>query len=58
VRPFDFSDRTFDNHMIDLSIVVPLLPLIVKVGIEASVDGEDCAMGRKVVGLLRRITNL
>jgi hypothetical protein len=58
VRPFGFGDRTFDSQMIDLSVVVSLLPLVLKVGIGASNDSEDCAMGGKVVALLWRFTDL
>jgi hypothetical protein len=58
VVPFGFSNRTFDGYMIDLSVIVSLLPFIVEVGVGASGDGEDCAMGGKVVGLLRRLSDL
>jgi hypothetical protein len=58
VRPFDFDGRAFDSHMIDLSVIVALLSLVFKVGIGASDDGEDCAMGGEVVALLRRLTDL
>jgi hypothetical protein len=58
VRPFGFGDRTFDSQMIDLSVVVSLLPLVLEVGIGASNDSEDCAMGGKVVALLWRFTDL
>jgi hypothetical protein len=44
--------------MIDLSVVVSLLPLVLEVGIGASNDSEDCAMGGKVVALLWRFTDL
>jgi hypothetical protein len=40
------------------SIVVSLLPLVIEVGIGASGDGEDCAMGREVVALLWRLADL
>jgi hypothetical protein len=55
--PFGFDNRTFDD-VIDLSVIVSLLPFIVKVGVGVSDDGEDCAMGGKVVHLLRRLTDL
>jgi hypothetical protein len=58
VGPFGFGDRTFDNHMIDLSVVVSPLPLVHEVGIGASGDGENCAVGGKDVALLRRIVDL
>jgi hypothetical protein len=52
VGPFGFGEGAFDSHVIDLSVVVSLLPLIVKVSIRASGNGEDCAMGWEVVTLL------
>jgi hypothetical protein len=55
--PFGFDNRTF-NGVIDLSVIVSLLPFIVKVGVGVSDDGEDCAMGGKVVHLLRRLMDL
>jgi hypothetical protein len=58
VRPFGFGDRTFDKHMIDLLVIVSMLPLVLKVDIGASGDGENCAMGGKVVTLLQRLTDL
>jgi hypothetical protein len=58
MEPFGFDDRTFDSHVIDLSIVVSLLPLVLKVGIGASDDSEDCDMGGKVIALLWRLTYL
>jgi hypothetical protein len=58
VTPFGFGDRTFDNHMIDLSVIVSSLPLVFEIGIGVSGDGEDCAVGGEVVALLRRFTNL
>jgi hypothetical protein len=44
--------------VIDFSIVVSSLPLIVKVSVETSGDGENCTMGGKVVGLLWRLADL
>jgi hypothetical protein len=58
VGPFSFGDGAFDNHVIDLSIVVSLLSLIVKVGIRASGNGEDCVVGWKVVTLLQRLAEM
>jgi hypothetical protein len=58
VGPFGLGDWTFDSHMIDLLVIVHLLPLVVEVGIGASGDGEDCAMGVNIVGLLCRLTDL
>jgi hypothetical protein len=56
--PFGSGDGTFNRHMIDLSIVVSSLSLIVKVSVVASDDSEDCAVGGKVVSLLRILMNL
>jgi hypothetical protein len=58
VGPFGFDDRTFDGHMIDLSLVVTPLPLVVEVNVRTSGDGENCTVGGKVVGLLRRLADL
>jgi hypothetical protein len=57
VGPFGFGDRTFDNHVVDLYVVVSLLPFIVIVDVGTSSDCEDCIMGEKVVDLLWRLTN-
>jgi hypothetical protein len=58
VRPFGFSDRTFGDYMIDLSIVVSPSPFVIEVGVGTSSDGENCTMSGKVVGLLRRLMHL
>jgi hypothetical protein len=58
VRPFGFGYWAFDNHMVDLSVVVSLLSLIVKISVGASSNGEDCVMGGKVIILLCRLTDL
>jgi hypothetical protein len=55
---FDFDDGAFDDHMVDPLVVISLLSLIAKVGVGASGDGENCVMGRKVVILLHRLTDL
>jgi hypothetical protein len=52
------GDWTFDNHIIDMSVIISLLPLVVEVIIEASGDGENCAVGGEVVSLLWRFTDL
>jgi hypothetical protein len=44
--------------MIDLSVVASLLPLVVKVGIGASSDSENCVVRGKVVGLMQRLIDL
>jgi thiazole synthase ThiGH ThiG subunit len=58
VGPFGFCDGAFDNHMVDLLVVIVVLPLIVKVGVGASSDGENCAVGGEVVILLWRLIDL
>jgi hypothetical protein len=58
VGPYGFGDRAFDGHMIDLSVVISPLPLIVKVSVGASGDGENCVVGREVVILLWRLADL
>jgi hypothetical protein len=58
VGPFDFGDKTFNDYMIDLSIVVSLFPFIVEVSVGTSSDGENCTMDEKVASLLWRLTNL
>jgi hypothetical protein len=58
VGPLGLGDGTFDSHVIDLSVVVSLLPLIVKVGIRSSSNGENGVMGGKVAILLRRFVDL
>jgi hypothetical protein len=52
------GDWTFDNHFIDLLVIISSLPLVAKVGIGASSDGENCVLGGEVVGLLRSLMNL
>jgi hypothetical protein len=58
VRPFGFGNRTFDDHVIDLSVIVSLLPFVVGVSVGASGNGENCAVGGEVVSLLRRLADL
>jgi hypothetical protein len=54
VRPFGLGNRTFDNIVIDLPIIVTALSHGVKIGVGTSSNCEDCAMGGEGVGLLRR----
>jgi hypothetical protein len=56
--PFGMGDRPFDGNMFDLPIIVSPLPLGVKIGVGASSDCKDCAMGGESIGLLWRLTNL
>jgi hypothetical protein len=48
VRLFGLGNGTFDSDMIDLCIIVSPLPLGVKIGVGASSNCEDCAMGGNV----------
>jgi hypothetical protein len=45
VRPFGLGDRTFDDDVIDLPVVIMMLPLGIEVGIRTSGDSEDCVVG-------------
>jgi hypothetical protein len=58
MRPFGFGDRTFDGYMIDLSIVLSLVPFIVKVGVRTSGDGKNFTVDGEVVGLLWWLVDL
>jgi hypothetical protein len=58
MRPFGLGDGAFDDNVVNLSIIVSFLPLVIKIGIGASGNCENCAMGGKVVGLLRRLVDL
>jgi hypothetical protein len=58
VRPFDLGNGTFDSNVIDLSVIVSALSLGIKIGVGASGDYEDRAMGGEGIGLLRRFLDL
>jgi hypothetical protein len=58
VGPFGLDNEAFDNNVIDLPVIVSPLPLGVEIGVGASGDCEDCAMGGKTFGLLWRFTDL
>jgi hypothetical protein len=58
VRPFGFSNGTFDGNVIDLPVIITMLSLGVEVGIGASGNCDDCAMGGEGVSLLRRFLDL
>jgi hypothetical protein len=47
--PFALGDGAFDGNVIDLSVIVSLLPLVIKVGVGASGNCENCAMGGKLL---------
>jgi hypothetical protein len=58
VGSFGLGNGAFDSNVIDLSIIVSLLPLGVEIGVGASGDCKDCAMGGERVSLLQRLTDL
>jgi hypothetical protein len=58
VGPLGLGDGTFDNDMIDLSVVISSLPLVIEINVGTSGDCEDCAMSGKSIGLLRRLVDL
>jgi hypothetical protein len=58
VRPLFLDHGTFDDHMIDLPIIVCLLSFVLEIGVGASGDRMDHAMGGEIVGWLRRLTYL
>jgi hypothetical protein len=58
VRPFSLDHGAFDNHMVNLLVIVSSLSFVFKVGTRAFSDGVDCAVGGEVNALLRRLTNL
>jgi hypothetical protein len=58
VGPFGLGNKTFDNDVIDLPIIIVVLSLNVKIGVGTSGNCEDCAMGGEIVNLLRRFLDL
>jgi hypothetical protein len=58
VGPFGLGDGAFNNYMIYFSIVISVLSLGVKIGVGASDNCEDCAMGEKGFKLLWRFLDL
>jgi hypothetical protein len=55
VGPFGLCNWTFDNYMVNLSIVISALSLGVKIGIGTSCNCENCVMGGEGIELLRRL---
>jgi hypothetical protein len=55
--PFGLGYGAFDSNMIDMSVIVSALSLGVKIGVEASGNYEDCAVGREGIRLLQRFTD-
>jgi hypothetical protein len=56
--PFGLGDGAFNDNVIDLSVIVSLLVFVIKISVGASGNCENCVMGEKVVGLLRRLMDL
>jgi hypothetical protein len=56
VRSFCLDYGAFNDHMVDLAIIVS--SFILEIGIGASGDGVDYAMGKEIVALLRRLIDL
>jgi hypothetical protein len=52
------SDGAFNKYMTYFSVVISVLSLGVKVGVGASGDCEDCAMGGDGIRLLGRLLDL
>jgi hypothetical protein len=50
VRPLRLDHGTFDDHMIDLAILVSSLSFVLEISVGASGDGMD-----KIVALVRRL---
>jgi hypothetical protein len=49
VGQFGLDHRTFDNHVVDFLVIVSLLSFVFKVGIGASYDGVDHAVGGELL---------
>jgi hypothetical protein len=58
VRSLCLDYTTFNDHMIDLAVIVSSLSFVFEIGVRASSDGVYCAMGREIVALVRRLTCL
>jgi hypothetical protein len=56
--PLGLGDETFDNNMIDLSIVISSLPLVIEISVGTSGDCKNCEVGGEAIGLLRRLADL
>jgi hypothetical protein len=48
VGPFGLGDGAFEDNMIDLSVIVCLLPLVIKIGAGASSDCKNFVVGEKL----------
>jgi hypothetical protein len=58
VEPLGLGCGAFDSDMINLSVIVSMLSLGIKISNGASGDYQDCAEGGKSVDLLRRFLDL
>jgi hypothetical protein len=58
VGSLGLGNGVFNGNMIDLPRIVSTLPLSIKIGVRASGDCKDYAVGRETIGLLRRLTDL
>ncbi len=58
MRPLGLGDGAFEDNVIDLSVIVCLLPLVIKIGAGASSDCKNCEVGGEAIGLLRRLADL
>jgi hypothetical protein len=52
------GNRTFDDNVIDFSVIVSLLPLGIKISVGASGDCKACVVGGETISLLRRLMDL
>jgi hypothetical protein len=58
VGSFGLGNRTFDDDVINLAIIISVLALGLKISIGSFGDCQDCAVGVESVGLLRRFLDL
>jgi hypothetical protein len=58
VRPLRLNYGAFDDHVIDLVVMVFSLPFVLEIDIGASGYGVDCFVGGEIVALMQRLTYL
>jgi hypothetical protein len=58
VRPFGLGDGAFNNYMIYFSVIILVLSLGVKIGIEAPGDCKYCVVSWESFVLLLRLLDL
>jgi hypothetical protein len=56
--PFGLGNWAFDSYMINLSILIFVMSLGVKIGVGTSDNCEDCVVGEECIILLRRLLDL